>query len=165
MEEKTEFDDIFRLYYTRLFIYAFQMIGTKEECRDIVNSAYEHVWMNFQLMDRSTVRSFLYSFVRSRCLDYLRHLDVHNQYVEYCKSCDEGYEPEPALMDMDYRIVIIRELMSNLKPSTRQILEACYIDKKKYREVAEEMNMSTSVVKKNLTKALNLLREKIAKKQ
>ena len=83
MEEKTEFDDIFRLYYTRLFIYAFQMIGTKEECRDIVTSAYEHVWMNFQLMDRSTVRSFLYSFVRSRCLDYLRHLDVHNQYVEY----------------------------------------------------------------------------------
>lgn len=66
---------------------------------------------------------------------------------------------------MDYRIVIIRELMSNLKPSTRQILEACYIDKKKYREVAEEMNMSTSAVKKNLTKALNLLREKIAKKQ
>lgn len=55
--------------------------------------------------------------------------------------------------------------MSNLKPSTRQILEACYIDKKKYREVAEEMNMSTSAVKKNLTKALNLLREKIAKKQ
>ena len=59
MEEKTEFDDIFRLYYTRLFVYAFQMIGTKEECQDIVNSAYEHVWMNFQLMDRSTVRSFL----------------------------------------------------------------------------------------------------------
>ena len=43
METETEFDDIFRLYYSQLFVYALQLINDEEECYDIVNSAYECV--------------------------------------------------------------------------------------------------------------------------
>lgn len=165
MENETDFDDIFRLYYSQLYIFAFQMINDEEECNDIVNSAYECVWNNFKKMDRSTVKAFLYASVRNRCIDYLRHRDVHNQYVEFCqKQYEEEAGDDDSSLDLDYRIVCIRELMQHLPPTTKYILEACYIEQKKYREVAEEMNLTTHAVKKQLMKALQMLREKIAKK-
>lgn len=165
METETEFDDIFRLYYSQLFVYALQLINDEEECYDIVNSAYECVWSNFKGLDRSTVKAFLYASVKNKCIDYLRHRDVHNQYVEFCqKEYEEEGNAEDSSLDLDYKILCIRELVQHLPSTTKRILEACYIEQKKYKEVAEEMNISMSTVKKHLTKALSLLREKITKK-
>ena len=165
MENETEFDDIFRLYYSQLFVYALSLIDDEEECYDVVNSAYECVWSNFKGLDRSTVKAFLYASVKNKCIDYLRHRDVHNQYVEFCqKQHEEDVDAEDASLDLDYRILCIREFVQHLPSTTKRILEACYIEEKKYREVAEEMNISMSTVKKHLTKALSLLREKITKK-
>ena len=131
MENETEFDDIFRLYYSQLFVYALSLIDDEEECYDVVNSAYECVWSNFKGLDRSTVKAFLYASVKNKCIDYLRHRDVHNQYVEFCqKQHEEDVDAEDASLDLDYRIVCIRELMQHLPSATKQILEACYIEEK-----------------------------------
>lgn len=163
MEEKTEFDDIFRTYYSRLFIFALQMINDKEECYDIVNSAYENVWNNFRSIERSTVASYLYTFVKNKCIDYLRRLDRHNQYISTCMEQDEAYENDDA-SDCDERITRIHEIVQSLNPNTRHIIEACYIDQKKYKEVAEELGITPSAVKKHIIKALKILRTEIAKK-
>lgn len=37
MDERFEFDDIFRLYYSQLFFFAMQYIGDENECDDIVS--------------------------------------------------------------------------------------------------------------------------------
>jgi len=48
---------------------------------------------------------------------------------------------------------------------THSILLACYVDGKKYKEVAEMMNISISTVKKHIVKALRIIREKRAERQ
>lgn len=52
MDERFEFDDIFRLYYSQLFFFAMQYIGDENECDDIVSSAYEDAWRYFANIDR-----------------------------------------------------------------------------------------------------------------
>ena len=42
---------------------------------------------------------------------------------------------------------------------SKEILEACYIQGKKYKEVAEEMKISISTVKKHMVRALKILRD------
>ena len=44
------------------------------------------------------------------------------------------------------------------------ILEACYIHNKKYKEVAEELNVSVAAIHKNIVKALRILREELGQK-
>jgi len=46
-----------------------------------------------------------------------------------------------------------------LKPPTSDILRACYVEEKKYKQVAEEMGISVSTVKKHIIKALKIVRE------
>ena len=53
----------------------------------------------------------------------------------------------------------IYEVLNVLKPPTKEILEACYIQGKKYKEVAEEMKINIATVKKHMVKALKILRD------
>ena len=54
----------------------------------------------------------------------------------------------------------IMEAVNLLTPRTQQVLKACYVERKKYKEVAEELNISKSAVKKHIMNALKTLREK-----
>jgi RNA polymerase sigma-70 factor (ECF subfamily) len=54
--------------------------------------------------------------------------------------------------------------LRTLTPQTQLILQECYVNRKKYKEVAEELEISTNTVKKHIVKALKTIREGIAKK-
>lgn len=158
MEEKTEFDDIYRLYYSRLYCYALQIVHDSEECHDIVTAAYEQVWRYFDTIERTTVQAYLYTFVRNKCIDYLRHRETHEQYVAACRHAEQYDMLEKAMMDEE-RMRMIKKAMERLTPRTRFVLEACFIERKKYKEVAVELGVSVNAVKKHIVKALHILRE------
>ena len=61
----------------------------------------------------------------------------------------------------DSRVLRIRKAMEKLTPYNYHILEACYIHNKKYKEVAEELNVSVAAIHKNIVKALRILREEL----
>lgn len=73
---------------------------------------------------------------------------------------DEEEQPE----EIDERVALIRKLMDQLTPKTRLILEECYINKKKYREVAADLEISESAVKKHIVQALKNIRKNIVKR-
>ncbi|MDY4645071.1 RNA polymerase sigma factor, partial [Prevotella sp.] len=50
-------------------------------------------------------------------------------------------------------------------PRTRQILKLCYVERKKYREVAVELQISESAVKKHIMQALSYMRQKFRTRQ
>lgn len=50
-------------------------------------------------------------------------------------------------------------MLDLLPDTTRHVLEECYLNHKKYREVADEMNVCQETVKRHIIKALKLLRE------
>ena len=58
---------------------------------------------------------------------------------------------------------MIRRLMEHLTPRTRDVLERHYLQGKKYSEVAMELGISESAVKKHIMQALKLFREKMNK--
>lgn len=64
-------------------------------------------------------------------------------------------------MDTEAKIEKMRQLIGTLTPQTRTILEACYFKGKKYADVAEELGISTSAVKKHIVQALKILREEV----
>lgn len=53
------------------------------------------------------------------------------------------------------------QLIGTLTPQTRHILEACYFQDKRYADVAEELDISTSTVKKHIVQALKVLRKEV----
>ena len=131
VEDKADFDFLFKEYYPQLYYYAFHLINNMEASKDIVSDAFEFIWANYAKIDKATAKSYLYVY-------------------EY--------------QEQDERMMHISKAMEKLTPHTKHILEECYIQRKKYQEVAEELNISVSAVRKHIVKALQVIREECAKK-
>lgn len=77
-----DFEIIYKTYYSRLYYYTFQFITDEENSKDIVNDVFEKIWIQRHELKLETLSSYLYTLVRNRCLDYLRHKKVEQQYAD-----------------------------------------------------------------------------------
>jgi len=159
MKEQREFDALFKTCYTPLLMYALQYLKDKDEADDVVCAAFEDLWKNFATIDAKTVKSYLYVSTKNLCIDTLRRRRCHERYIEfvqYTENQSGGVSFDP---DRSYKDSLVKRLFSMLKPPTSDILRACYVEEKKYKQVAEEMGISVSTVKKHIIKALKIVRE------
>lgn len=161
MRELTCFEHFFKENYSKFYYFALRYIDDREVCRDIVSDAFEYAWKSYKNDEIENWRNYIYSFIRNECIDYVRHLTVHQKYTEfYVNMMNEEEQPE----EVDERVALIRKLMDQLTPKTRLILEECYINKKKYKEVAADLEISESAVKKHIVQALKNIRKNIVKR-
>lgn len=158
-----EFDGIFTRYYSDLFYYAYEFVEDQEACRDIVADAFSTAWENRTRYRAEAVGSFLYSCVRNKCIDILRHNQAARQYISQIEKIaeeEENISPE----EQEEVLTNMKRIIALLPPKTRFVLEQCYFHNKQYSEVAQILEISTNGVKKHIMKAFATLRLHINKK-
>ena len=79
--------------------------------------------------------------------DYARAFLVSNEEAVVVDDIDEE------------RMRIISHVMGKMSKQTRFAVDQCYMEGKKYAEVAELMGISREGVKKHIVKALKMMRE------
>lgn len=164
MEELADFDTFFKEYYVALYSYVHSIINNWEASRDIASDAFEYIWKNYGRIEKTTAKSYLFIYVRNRAIDYLRHQEIRSLYAEMTFKLDEQFT-ETEYQEQDYRMHKVRQVMDCLTPYTRHILEECYLNEKKYKDVAQELHISVSAVRKHIVKALKLIREACVKEK
>ena len=153
-----EFEALFKEHYTPLYHYAYRFLNDMETSKDVVSSAFEYLWQNYEEIRKGSPVSALYRTVRTKSIDCWRHAQVEANYAEaYSQMAPETEEEDEE--DKEERLERVRKAVEQLPPQTRHILEECYFNQRKYAEVAEMLNISTNAVKKHIMKALRLLRE------
>ncbi|HBF06323.1 MAG TPA: RNA polymerase factor sigma-70 [Prevotella sp.] len=158
MNDKREFDRLFLQWYEPLFLFAMKFVKDEEVGKDIVNDAFEYLWKNFAEVDAATVKTYLFTIVRTKCIDYLRKQTHQNQYIAFVSKMSQAYI-DIDIHEPDERLLKIRLAMQKLTPYNRMILQECFINNKKSKEVAEELSVSVAAIHKNIVKALRVIRE------
>ena len=160
MQDLQSFERFYKENYSSFFRQAYYLVGDEEVSRDIVSDCYEQLWLAFCRKEVQNLSSYMYTLVRRMCIDYLRHEMVKEKYIDfYSRMAPETFEEhqeEEAKLDFIYRT------MEQMPERTRHIFEACYLHRRKYQEVAEELDISASTVKKHIIKALKELRSKMS---
>lgn len=164
MNDKLDFDRMFNEWYAQFVYFAYYFINDTEICKDIVSDAFEYLWRNYDKIEKSTAKTYLYTMIRTRCIDHLRKQNTHEEYVDFTLQLANKMIESDSQMS-DARVLRIRKAMEKLTPYNYQILEACYIHNKKYKEVAAELNVSVAAIHKNIVKALRILREELGQKR
>ncbi|WP_455672618.1 RNA polymerase sigma-70 factor [Phocaeicola sp.] len=160
----SEFEQLFKDNYARLYYYAFRFISDAETCKDIVNDVFEKAWKQFEAIQKETITAYLYANVRNKCIDHLRHTQVEEQYAGFYRAVTQE-EADSDFSEREERIARIERVIEELTDPTKTILKECYYENKKYREVADEFGISISGVKKHIMKALRLIREEFSIKK
>lgn len=165
--ERKTFEQIFRTHYEQLYLFATHIINDPEECRDIVSDAFADTFRKHPDIAPDKYLAFLYRLVRNKCIDHIRREIVRQKFLslyEQAYALHEDAQVANVLEEKERQLAIVQEVMQEMTPKTRLILERCMLQRKKYREVAEELGISVSAVRKHIVAALKLLRSRMAKK-
>lgn len=164
MRDNADFDRLYRQYYTELYVFARRIVWNEEDCHDIVTDAYEKLWRHFSRIDGATARAWLYRTVRNSCIDQIEHVRHQKDYAELYRQITSPVEEINWAAEHDERAKVMDAILGKMDDKTRLILNACYVERKKYKEVADELGISTSTVKKYIMRALKTIRDNKIKK-
>ena len=164
MQREETFRQLFHDYYAPLCGFAHQLVQDADDCRDIVSTVFEGLWTHYADIEESTVKAYLYRSVRNLCINHLRKAGYRRQYIDFAMKLTEPYASDDTFAEQQERDLAIKTVMDGLPQTTREILTACYLEEKKYKEVAEERNISKETVKKHIVRALKMIRELNLKK-
>jgi RNA polymerase sigma-70 factor (family 1) len=152
------FEHLFREYYSRLYFYAFDYVEDIEVSKDIVSDVFTSIWKMRERINYDKATSYLFVSVRNQCVDYIRKQRCQNDYSNFYLNLIEE-EEEESFEQIEFRIEEMSKVIDTLPPLTRFVLEECYFHHKKYKEVADDLKMSTNGIKKHIVKAFAKLRE------
>ena len=132
------FETFFKEKYSQAYFLALRILHDDEASKDVVADAFELVLRRTKQEKVDNISAYLMTSVRNVCLDYIRKQNVRSHYVQASVPATEQLVHNPDQWDVrEERIQAIMGSLDELTPRTRQILKLCYVERKKYREVAE----------------------------
>lgn len=152
-----EFDKLFRNSYARLYRLAYSLLHDREDSRDIVSGVFADLLDKYKL-SLDITEAYLYSMVRSRCIDLLRHRKVEDEARQQM-ILENRIQTMPDVEHEEHLKEVLTYIDTELTPQTRTVLRMCYDEKRKYKEVASELGISVQAVNKHISQALRKLRE------
>lgn len=165
MENKIkEMELLYKKFYVLLYRYAQTFLDDEDEAKDVVSDVFQRIWESWQQMDEQLINqldisaAFLYTSVRNRCLDKLRHEKATNHYASLVKAT-ESLVSDDEIVEFEKRITMLRKAIDHLPTYEQMVLRSVYFQHLSYKETAAQLNMSENMVHKRMTKAFRLLRE------
>ena len=117
---------LFKRFYKPLYLYALTFLCDEERAKDITGGVFQTVWEmlregSLAPDDRQAV-GFLYTTVRHRCLDKLRHDKAIDRYTRLqAGTTPLGTEEE--VMEFEQRIQQVKEAIEQLPEPEKSILK------------------------------------------
>lgn len=95
-KNKVVFDFVFQYYYSGLCAYAESIIMDENAVEDIVQELFVAIWIKSeQLKITGSLKNYLFSSIKNRCFDYLKHQKVKLKSVQYFKTSESLNENSP----------------------------------------------------------------------
>lgn len=152
-----EFDELFRSSYPGLYRYAYSLLRNEDDSRDVVSEVFVKV---LEKKPKTTnMTGYLMAMVHNRALDKLKQQKVENEARQRLLQDYKLFLEADELKEERLK-AILQFVENELTPQTQRILRMCYAEKKSYKEVAAELDISIQAVNKHISQALKKLRER-----
>ena len=157
---QNSFDRIYVMYYSRMLRFAKEYVVFEEDAENVVQDVFLLLWEKREVLDiRISLVSYLFSLVKNRSLDYLRHKVVAEEYKQELSFKLMSLEQLNYTFSSEEEIEkVIANAIDKLPERCREIFLKSRIEGMKDREIAEELNISANTVENHIAIALKKLR-------
>ncbi len=156
--DKKQFELLFKSHFQYLVNYATQYVQDSNTAEDIVQKVFITLWEKRATINpQQSVKSYLFTAVRNNCLNYIRDNKKYRSRV-LDLDCGEFDIIEPETESQEALQKQIEHALSELPEKCRKVFELSRIHKLKYKEIAEELDVSVKTVEAHMSKALKTLR-------
>ena len=145
---RVPFESFFKKGFPKFFAFAGRFLSEPFAQEDIVQEAYIEVWnrRDNHFEDELSLEGYMYTFVKNRCIDLLRHLKGKEEFSSrevQTKASDEFLLQ--SIIDEESRF-LVHDAVRRLAPQCRKVMQL-HLAGKRIREIAEEMGISEATVK------------------
>jgi RNA polymerase sigma factor (sigma-70 family) len=156
MTEK-EYNDCVNLHADNVYRFIVKNLRHEEDARDVVQSAFEKLWIHRQEVDSSKIKSYLFTVAYNQMIDHIRkakRVYLKEEFREDSSVSNKPYNNAKA---------ILQEALGKLNETQRSLVMLKDYEGYSYEEIGTIMNLSESQVKVYLHRARLQLKEYIVK--
>lgn len=161
--KKGAFRELYERYWESLYLQTKAMTSCNETAKDIVQEIFVDLWDKKESIEiQHSLKSYLFRITRNKVLNTYAHKKVHEKYIH---SMAEYMSKSENKTDYLLRENLVRERImfeiESLPNKMRQVFEMSRHEHKTYKEIADELQISDKTVKKQVSNALKILKEKL----
>lgn len=159
--EENHFKDFYLKHIQSATNFAFYKCGDSEAALDLVQDAFAKIWENCSNIDFSKVKTYLLTTVNNLFLNTIKHKKVILAYAKEVPNLDiNNQSPDYLLEEEEFRLKL-QNAIASLSESQREVFLMNRIEGKKYREIADLLDISQKTVEKRMSAALKILKTQI----
>jgi RNA polymerase sigma-70 factor (family 1) len=156
------FESLFREYYRPLVVYAMKYVRDVDAAREIVQEFFVHLYekRNTLVIDTS-LKSYFYRSVYNSCINYISHMEMRTRHLKKLamQSENEFSDNQIATIELQNRIY---KSIEEMPAQCRRIFKMNRFEGLRNEQIAEKLGISKRTVETQISKALKILRKKLA---
>ena len=161
--DKVQFEQLFKSHFAFLCNFAGQYVEDRDTAQDICQKVFIRLWEKREEMDpKQSIKSYLFTSVKNRCLNHIRDQQKYRSKVLDldCGDIDFAQEDTDALATEELK-QRIEAALAKLPDKCRLVFEMSRYQQKKYKEIAEELDIAQKTVEAHMSKAIKTLRTEL----
>ncbi|MCC8036288.1 MAG: RNA polymerase sigma-70 factor [Rikenellaceae bacterium] len=153
------FNQLYRLYYAPLCVFAGRFIPDAEMRKDCVHDIFARLWDSRQQLEINiSPKSYLYKAVQNQCLNIVKREKLKETYRQtILNKYDPFYETD--LYSMKELEEMVQHAVARLPEKIRRTFEMSRFQHLSYKDIALRQNISVKTVESHISKALVFLAE------
>jgi RNA polymerase sigma-70 factor (ECF subfamily) len=158
-ETKT-FETVYKQYSKDLRRFIFFKTQDLDKAEDILQETFIKLWDNCGKVKYDSVKSYLYTIATNTFLNMIKHDKVVKKHQDALPRRSTNESPEFIMLENEFMDKLQRTIDS-LPEKQKEVFLLNRIEKKKYKEIAEQLGVSVKAVEKRMHLALVVMREQI----
>ena len=157
-----KFRELFIAYHKNLRLYAFTIVKNEMLAEEIVQNVFCRLWENGSGGLDKVTQAYLYKAVYNESLNQLKSAKIKAGHHARMQQMNETIESTHDRTDLRQLSERATKALNSLPEQCRTIFQLSRYEQLKYREIADRLGISVKTVEAQMSKALRILREKLA---
>ncbi len=157
------FKAVFLKYGESIRNFIYSKCGSIALSEDIMQDTFVTLWQKCENANPLTVKSFLYKIAGNKVIDHFRHQKVAMNYRAEKRSLVDHITPQFELEEKEYK-AYLDAVLASIPDASRTVFMMSRIEKMKYAEIAERLDVSVKAVEKRMHKALTIIKKQLGRK-
>ena len=167
-KQSFDFEQIYIAHFSKMKRFAVTYVLSEAEAENIVQDIFLDLWEHrVQMSSHTNLVAHLFTSVKNKCIDYLRHQitatkveeTIQSNYIMELQMKFESLEVFDTV-HTDYSEIetILHQAIDSLPDKCRDIFVKSKLEGRKQKEIAEELNISINTVETQMAVAYKRLK-------
>lgn len=161
--DRIAYTEIYHRYSGLLYVFAYNKLRSRDEAKDILQELFTAIWNGRMEMEfKTSLSGYLYTSITNKIIKLIAHQKVQNNYINSIKNslAVQTDITDHLLRENQLRALIEKEVDA-LPDKMREIFLLSRKANLSHKEIAGQLGIAETTVKKQVSNAVKILRVKL----